>query len=455
MLATRDEIRARFATAMSALYREEVPLYGDLLDLVADVNAKHEADPSAPDVAARVAIERHGAIRLGTAQELSTMRRVLAVMGMLPVGYYDLSQAGLPVHATAFRPIDAEALEANPFRLFTSLLRVEMIDPPALRERATEILSRRRIFTTRLIDLVERAEQQGGLSDADATIFVGEALETFRWHGEAPVTRDEYARMHEAHRLVADIVCFKGPHINHLTPRTLDIDAAQREMIHRGIPAKAAIEGPPARRHPILLRQTSFRALEESVRFRGDTVPVAGTHTARFGEIEQRGQALTRRGRALYDRLLIEGRASGDPARAFDAFPDDPREMLAQGLGYFHFSLTPEGARHLTSWGEGERWLEWVDAGWVRADPITYEDFLPVSAAGIFRSNLGDSPAAHGALRAAPNQAAFEQALGAAVLDEFSLYDAQQEHSLERLRRAREEALRGGRSAAKDLEIAS
>jgi uncharacterized glyoxalase superfamily metalloenzyme YdcJ len=58
-------------------------------------------------------------------------------------------------------------------------------------------------------------------------------------------------------------------------------------------------------------------------------------------------------------------------------------------------------------------------------------------------------------LRAAPNQAAFEQALGAAVLDEFSLYDAQQEHSLERLRRAREEALRGGRSAAKDLELAS
>ena len=25
----------------------------------------------------------------------------------------------------------------------------------------------------------------------------------------------------------------------------------------------------------------------------------------------------------------------------------------------------------------------------MQADPITYEDFLPVSAAGIFRSNLG------------------------------------------------------------------
>ena len=33
---------------------------------------------------------------------------------------------------------------------------------------------------------------------------------------------------------------------------------------------------------------------------------------------------------------------------------------------------------------------ELVDAGWVRLDPVVYEDFLPRSAAGIFRSNLAD-----------------------------------------------------------------
>ncbi len=36
--------------------------------------------------------------------------------------YYDLSQAGVPVHSTAFRPID-ELRSRNPFRMFTSLLR--------------------------------------------------------------------------------------------------------------------------------------------------------------------------------------------------------------------------------------------------------------------------------------------------------------------------------------------
>jgi hypothetical protein len=33
-----DEIRARFSAAMSQMYRAEVPAYGTLLDLVADVN---------------------------------------------------------------------------------------------------------------------------------------------------------------------------------------------------------------------------------------------------------------------------------------------------------------------------------------------------------------------------------------------------------------------------------
>lgn len=35
-----DELRARFCTALSAMYRTEVPLYGDLVELVDDVNAK-------------------------------------------------------------------------------------------------------------------------------------------------------------------------------------------------------------------------------------------------------------------------------------------------------------------------------------------------------------------------------------------------------------------------------
>jgi uncharacterized glyoxalase superfamily metalloenzyme YdcJ len=48
------------------------------------------------------------------------MRRLFAVMGMAPVGYYDLSVAGVPVHSTTFRPVTDAALAYNPFRVFTS-----------------------------------------------------------------------------------------------------------------------------------------------------------------------------------------------------------------------------------------------------------------------------------------------------------------------------------------------
>ncbi|MFX5825188.1 DUF1338 domain-containing protein, partial [Acinetobacter baumannii] len=85
-------------------------------------------------------------------------------MGMEPVGYYDLSVAGVPVHSTAFRPVADAALAANPFRVFTSLLRLELIPDPALREKAAAILARRQIFTPRVLELIAQCETDGGLS---------------------------------------------------------------------------------------------------------------------------------------------------------------------------------------------------------------------------------------------------------------------------------------------------
>src|SRR5690606_18115247 len=306
-----DHIRSLFSQAMSHMYRTEVPLYGTLVELVGQVNADVLA--AQPGLAEqmrrsgereRLEVERHGAIRVGTAHELATLRRLFAVMGMQPVGYYDLSVAGVPVHSTAFRPVEDASLTRNPFRVFTSLLRLELIGDESLRAQASAILARRNIFTHGVLQLVEQCEREGGLGEGDAWRFVVEALETFRWHNDATVSLQTYHALHDAHRLVADVVSFRGPHINHLTPRTLDIDAAQRAMQAQGIAAKAVVEGRPRRQCPILLRQTSFKALEEMVHFPSGADNEAGTHTARFGEIEQRGLALTPKGRALYDTLL-------------------------------------------------------------------------------------------------------------------------------------------------------
>ncbi|TPJ33484.1 VOC family protein [Mesorhizobium sp. B2-6-5] len=446
-----DDIRSAFSAAMSEMYRKEVPAYGELLSLVADVNsATLDNEPSLrnrlerSDSLDRISEERHGAIRLGTADELSMMRRVFAVMGMYPVGYYDLSTAGVPVHSTAFRPIADASLKRNPFRVFTSLLRLDLLADEALREEARSTLAVRDIFTPAARRLVETAERDGGLGEADAALFVAEVLETFRWHDRALVDVELYHRLHDAHRLVADVVSFNGPHINHLTPRTLDIDAVQAGMPGRGIAPKAFVEGPPTRKCPILLRQTSFKALEESISFRGsDGLWTSGSHTARFGEVEQRGIALTPKGRALYDHVLEKARKSVRPtpdganagaylealAESFSEFPDDWNAIRAQKLGYFSYSLAKPG-KDMPREAVAARDIEaLVTTGVLEFDPIVYEDFLPVSAAGIFRSNLGDDDAQR--FVESPNLKLFEEQLGTTVIDGFEHYARIEQASIE------------------------
>lgn len=451
-LITPDTLRSHFSAAMSDMYRQEVPQYQTLLDLVAAVN--EETLARQPQLAEQLALqqqltrlnqERHGAIRVGTAAELAQLREVFALMGMYPVGYYDLSPSGIPVHSTAFRPVAPDALALNPFRIFTSLLRLELITDPLLRQKAQDVLAARHIFHPDLATLVDTAQQQGGLKADQLTCFIDRVLYTFRWHADALVEQSLYDDLLEQHRLLADVVCFRGPHINHLTPRTLDIDRAQQRMLDLSMHPKQVVEGPPARSCPILLRQTSFRALSEPIRFSDGQL---GEHTARFGEIEQRGAALTPKGRALYDRLLdktlqLQARVSAQALsrsghqdfdythslqQHFSEFPDDETTLRQQQLAYFSYQLQdpekPLSQKHLANLSEI------LDEGLLLASPITYEDFLPVSAAGIFQSNLADADTALHASQA--NQEQFEAALGCAVLDPFSLYAQSEQASLKR-----------------------
>lgn len=253
-------------------------------------------------------------------------------------------------------------------------------------------------------------------------------------HQSATVDEETYRALHNEHRLIADVVCFPGCHINHLTPRTLDIDRVQSMMPECGIEPKILIEGPPRREVPILLRQTSFKALEETVLFAGQK---QGTHTARFGEIEQRGVALTPKGRQLYDDLLRNAGTGQDNLthqmhlqETFRTFPDSEFLMRQQGLAWFRYRLTPSGEAHRQAIHPGDDQQPLIERGWVVAQPITYEDFLPVSATGIFQSNLGNETQTRSHGNA--SREAFEQALGCPVLDEFQLYQEAEERSKRR-----------------------
>ncbi|EFQ33127.1 hypothetical protein CGRA01v4_13223 [Colletotrichum graminicola] len=463
-----DTLRTAFALAMSAMYKSEVPLYGDLIQIVQRVN--HEAQAkrlNGLDDAVfmeasteRLTLERHGAIRLGTPKELHTVRRIFAVLGMHPVGYYDLSVAGLPMHATCFRPISTKSLQRNPFRVFTTLLRPDLLTSGTARDVSLELLDKRNIFSDALIELLVAAENSpdGCLTSEQGEQFVSEALKTFSWQSIAAATYEQYNLLCNEHPVLADIACFGSSHINHLTPRALDITAAQQAMVAAGMAVKSRIEGPPVRRCPILLRQTSFLALEEKIRFAGTEEQdfVDSFHKARFGEIEERGAAVTPAGRQLYDELLNEAMEtaqktgkSNDPVavdqlleQAFQKYPDDWEELRSRGLIYSQYKCTHDAMtkmKNLSNLASMESSVfldQLVSEGILKASPITYEDFLPFSAAGIFQSNLqknsGGEPTVTTKMPVKSDMKAYENALQTEILDSNELYEQIQRNSLDR-----------------------
>lgn len=397
------QLRALFAEGLSAMYAAEVPAYGTLVAVSEKVNADfvaRHADAERFGSLRRVTAERHGAIRVGSPAELAAVADLFAAFGMVAVGFYDLRRAAspVPVVSTAFRPVDANELALNPFRVFTSMLatRDARFFDRDLRRRVDTFLARRRLFDPALLACARAITAEGGCVGDRAREFVAAAVAAFALSGE-PIDKPWYDELSRVSAVAADIAGVGSTHINHLTPRVLDIDELYRRMTGRGIAMIDAIQGPPRTSGPaVLLRQTSFRALAEPRRFRGADGRISeGALRVRFGEVEARGVALTPKGRARYDAAM----RAADPAAVWaDHFPPTDEQMAAEGLGYYRGS-DPSA-------------------------PIVYEDFLPASAAGIFRSNLdSDAETAD-----APDESGYDAqwlagAIGRDIADPYALYE--------------------------------
>ncbi len=128
----------------------------------------------------------------------------------------------------------------------------------------------------------------------------------------------------------------------------------------------------------------------------------------------------------------------------FEAFPDDYRTLHDEGLAYFYYQAVndspylsnADSELNLNSLEESysddsiskQTMTQLIEQGVVRIEPIVYEDFLPVSAAGIFQSNLHDDK--QSSYESNSNQNEFEKALGVQVYDELALYADQQAKSI-------------------------
>jgi uncharacterized glyoxalase superfamily metalloenzyme YdcJ len=521
-LVAKRDLQNRLFAALSAMFAKEVPLYDKALlvnmacnkTICALLSRLHLGFSLSDEDLERTSGERHGAIRIGRADEYRWIGRLFACFAMEPHNFYDMTCVGSksqPIIATAFR----STLRPE-HRVFSSVLMTDYFDPET-RARIEALLAKRTVFSDRAKALIEKSEKQGGLEAADADELIRECTERiFKWTGKA---RDHalYTELSAAgFKIAADIACFQSHHLNHLTPNTFSIDLYTAAMKHclgevdaawfraraettlgrlvkeadhdymklhfkhvpleeiaaykQGsvTPAEVAAfaaeltatfahadyalsklkhagfkdftEG-PSEDTPVLLRQDAYKALTEPVQFsEDDDSVVEGTHTARFGEIEERFYACTPAGRALYDACLAEADAARekDPslpkrdmaayealyAKPFAPFAKNLDGLIRQGHVYARYLPTEKGIAAAKSGAAlSTDLLALAKDGLVEYEGLRYEDFLPVSAAGIFASNLQQyGTKSTAAVKPTYSQALLEEILGKRIIDSTTVY---------------------------------
>jgi uncharacterized glyoxalase superfamily metalloenzyme YdcJ len=254
------------------------------------------------------------------------------------------------------------------------------------------------------------------------------------------LTADDIARFGRVDATPADIARL----VDRVVTRLKQDDLALTRLKHAGF--KDSTEG-PSEDTPVLLRQDAYKALTEPVTFtnpNGTTVDTV--HTARFGEIEQRAYATTPAGRALYDECLANAEAAKEAspgliksdydayerayAGAFDRFPKTLPELVVQGLVHARYEPTAAGLAAAGSIASTDLFAL-VDLGLVRFEGLRYEDFLPVSAAGIFASNLNQyGTKTTAAKKPVYVQADLEKILGRSIVDASAMYRAIEAESI-------------------------
>jgi uncharacterized glyoxalase superfamily metalloenzyme YdcJ len=117
-----------------------------------------------------------------------------------------------------------------------------------------------------------------------------------------------------------------------------------------------------------------------------------------------------------------------------NGFPATERGLVEDGLAFFTYHLRPDPPRNSAP---PTSVTELLDQGWIRADPVVYEDFLPRSAAGIFQSNLTGGGTRDNSREATRYDLDWlAGAIGRDIHDPFALYERQQNASIAEIAKA-------------------
>lgn len=241
-LLSAAALRARFVERATAKFATNVPDFVALRQLVREQGGVFRND--------------HGAIRTADPEVRALFVRAARVLGLHRDRDYRF-----PAKKLVSFDLQAAGEDSTQFKVFVSQVDLDAF-PPAVAALVREDCAQQAAAVDHraFIAQIERAEQQGGLSEADAGAFIGHFVERLMNRNGAPMRRSTLDAVAAVSPEAASALAL-GPDFNHVTIDVRaagfdGIEAMAAAMAERGFKLLPAIQGAPGTK----LRQTATMA---------------------------------------------------------------------------------------------------------------------------------------------------------------------------------------------------
>lgn len=305
-LLSPAQLRAQFVTAATAKFASNVPDFVTLQALVQAQGGVFRND--------------HGAIRTADVAVRELFVRAARVLGL----HRDLDYR-FPAKKLVSFDLQAAGEDHTPFKIFVSQVDLDAFpaDIAALiREDCAEQAAA--VDHTGFIALISKAEQTGGLNEADASAFVQHFVHKLM-HRNGPAMRRSTLQAVAAVSGEAASALALGPDFNHVTIDVLTagftgIEVMAAKMAREGFTLLPAIQGAPGTK----LRQTATMAATMPTPVREADGSAGMAHSEKqFVEIIERAQAVAADGRKLWRddgaALIFKHFLAANAEKIFDA----------------------------------------------------------------------------------------------------------------------------------------
>lgn len=299
-------LRARFVERATAKFAANVPDFVALRQLVREQGGVFRND--------------HGAIRTADPAVRALIVRAARVLGL----HRDRDYL-FPAKKLVSFDLQAEGQDAGQFKIFVSQVDLEAFPPPVaslLREDCAQQATA--VDHRAFLAQIERAEQQGGLSETDAEAYIEHFVTRLMNRNGAPMRRSTLEAVAAVSPEAASALAL-GPDFNHVT---IDVRAAGFEgieamaaaMAARGFRLLPAIQGAPGSK----LRQTAtLAATMPTPVLEADGSPGLAATEKQFVEIIERAQARAEDGALLWQDdgrpLIYKHFLAANAEKIFDA----------------------------------------------------------------------------------------------------------------------------------------